>query len=127
MMLEKIKEIKLAARKARDAKLLEAITFIQGELERKGSNISDTEVFKVLDTVHVQFIESDKYLSEVAREFIAAHKPENLTHEEIKAILNTQIPDLRLIMKFFKDTYPSQYDGKELKTLTDLYIRNFNE
>lgn len=127
MMLNKIKEIKLAARKARDAKLLEAIIFIQGEIERKGSTVSDTEIFKILEGIRTQFFDSDAYLSSRADELLMAYKPRSLNTTEINFILNTQVPDLRIIMKFFKDNYEGQYDGKELKTLTDLYIRNFNE
>lgn len=127
-ILQTIKGLQLEARKARDKSLLSIYSTLFAEVEKVGKDkanreTTDEEAIAVIK----KFIANAAECQDATRD----HGVATLLHEEmelykkllpaqlsaadmVQIIIKQNLKNLPDIMKYFKATYPGQYDGKLL-------------
>jgi len=121
MIYEEIKQLRLNARKNRNEAETTALTYIQGELERKEKNPTDEASLKILKKVEAALQESnDTFALSILQEILNKYTPKQLSEAEIKEIISTLTgkPSLGEVQKYFKENYTGKYDGG---TVTRIY------
>jgi uncharacterized protein YqeY len=118
------------AMKMRDTKLANILRTIIGELDRltddKGFPIKDPSDALVVRTIKKTVEANTEFnINEFETQVLSQYLPKTLSEIELSTIINNQIAvngyctmrDLGRFMKFMLETYPSQYDGKQVTEL----------
>ena len=96
-------------------------SFLLGEVQNKAVKIvdgektyPDTEVVSVLQKIKKNIEEAKMGNWQTEISMIDAYMPKMLSENDIKKIFedNPQLKNMGDRMKFMKETYPNQYDGK---------------
>jgi hypothetical protein len=115
---EKLKEEKLAARKSKDKPTIEALTYIQGEIEREYNNPDDSKVIPLLRAKEKKLSENESMHIEtlgVLRDFLRRNTPKVMSKSELAHVLAlNDISNMGQAQKFLKDNYLHQYDPAEV-------------
>ena len=132
MIQQEIQILKMAARKNRDTFRVNLFSFIQGEFERVAKEVPDEKAIKILEGLITNYQDRKDYLNEdeikeleIVQELVTQFKPQQLTEDEIKfhitqtvnANITGKPATLGEVQKFFKETFPGQYDAKLVTTL----------
>lgn len=134
MLLKKIKDDQLQARKDRDTQKANLLTTLYSEAAMVGKNkgnrdSTDEEVIAVikkfhkdngavLDSMDGSVSDTVKFAWERERQILASYLPKQMTEDEIKAAITAyknfadENPNMGGAMKFLKENYSGQYDGK---------------
>ncbi len=111
---EEIKRLRLEARKQRDTPVVEAYTYIQGELERGGEKFpSDEKTLKALKKIETAFTESGDTVGQtIISSLLEKYTPKQLSEEAIVTLLRSNsFGNVGEAQKYLKANYPGQYDG----------------
>ncbi len=111
---EEIKRLRLEARKNRDTPVVEAYTYIQGELERGvEKSPSDEKTLKALKKIETAFAESGDTVGQtIISSLLEKYTPKQLSEEDIATLLrSSSFGNVGEAQKYFKANYPGQYDG----------------
>ena len=144
-LIQSIKQDQLAARKASKTRLASILTTLIGEAEMKvfddgKRETTDTEVITVLKKFHVNAVANAQlfnhrniqsqatrqgYLEEVA--VYESYMPKQMTEAEITNVIErhfiTTTQGLKgIVMRYFKENYAGQYDGKVVSSVVDNLI-----
>lgn len=135
-LLQQIKRDQLAARKNKQRVQASVLTTLIGEASIIGKNdgnreSTDAEVVAVVK----KFIKGiDESLSYSASEQLLTEKtvleqylPVELSHEQLTELVvaytsTNSNHNMGQVMKYFKETYPGQYDGKTLSSIVKQHI-----
>jgi uncharacterized protein YqeY len=133
MLVEKIKQDQLQARKAKDPSAA-LLTTVLGEVAIVGKNAGNRETTDAEAVVVIEkFVKNIKETLSLTKDtavvtklnqeldILSVYLPKQMTADEMKTAVtqatqlgNTTVGD---VMKYFKQTYPGQYDGKALSAL----------
>ncbi len=126
-LFEKVKQDRMSARKAKNESTTSVLTTLVGELEsqakRVGSEVTDEMVIQTCKKFILNNSDTLKLTiaSEVNEKLVAEnialnnYLPKQLTREELETIvnqLNESNMTLGQVMKYLKEHYSGQYDGK---------------
>ena len=134
---EQLKADLKTAMKAKDKVSLVTIraimSAVQYEEMQKSKDIEETQFLAILKNEvkkrkeTIEFLEKEDRKAEIAENnaeiaIIENYLPTQLDNDKLKNILvefkeQNESANMGTAMKFLKDTYPSQYDGKEASTL----------
>jgi hypothetical protein len=121
-LIDKIRENQLAARKARDTIHASLLTTLLGEVGIVAKNAGRTDATdeEVIATVK-KFVKNNESIPDGVRNvthdaelhILEEYLPKQLTRDELLAIKGTRgFANKGEWMKFLKDNYAGQYDGK---------------
>lgn len=135
-LLQQVKNDQLAARKNKQKVEASVLTTLIGEASVIGKNdgnreSTDAEVIAVVK----KFIKGiDESLSYSASEQLVTEKtvlekylPTELSHDKLTSLVIDYISankelNMGQVMKYFKESYPGQYDGKVLSTVVKQHL-----
>jgi len=136
LIIEKIKEARLAAMKSKDAEKTSFLTILYSEVAMFGKNngnreTTDEEAIKVLkkfvkgaeETIEIgEKNGRDVSKSKLELEILAEYLPKQLSEQDLKLIVDSfvaKLPDneknkksIGKVMSYLKTNYGGQYDGK---------------
>lgn len=136
LIIEKIKEARLAAMKSKDAEKTSFLTILYSEVAMFGKNngnreTTDEEAIKVLkkfvkgaeETIEIgEKNGRDVSKSKLELEILAEYLPKQLSEQDLKLIVDSfvaKLPDneknkksMGKVMSYLKTNYGGQYDGK---------------
>lgn len=136
----KIKDDLDAARKNQDKAKLQTLILLYAEVAKEGKKKNretlDSEAIGVLKSFQAnlelcisvsdnqEFKDKHRIELKVVKEYI----PEQLTRKDLENLvgqiwLNQAKPTLGVIMKYFKEIHGGLYDGTELKSVVDEYLK----
>lgn len=137
-LLTQIKSDQLAARKARNLEKSSLLTTLIGEASMIGKNdgnrdSTDAEVIGVIR----KFLKGVKENLDIVgdhntavcdilnaeEEILSSYLPKQMTEEQIKAALEGQAKNKGLLMKYLKDNFAGQYDGKLAAQVVDEFLK----
>jgi uncharacterized protein YqeY len=118
------------AMKMHDTKLANILRTLMGELDRVEKDPSDAVVVRTIKKIVEANVEFN--INEFETQVLSQYLPKNLSEVELTTIINNQITvngyssmkDMGPFMKFMLETYPSQYDGKQV---TDMFKTIINQ
>lgn len=105
------------------------LSTIIGELDRITKNPTEDQIMKVIKKLYESNKECMKDSSDeslkIESDFLFQFIPKELSDEEIKNIVNSEdLPNIGAYMKYFKETYPNQYNGSKVKGIVTEYLKN---
>lgn len=149
MLIDTIKTFQLQARKDRDTVATNLFTTLLGELTTLEVNmrclVPDTETIKVIQ----KFIKNNEFTEatlettgvlvntkeweqlqklKTENSLLKSLLPKQLSEDQLKLIIgkkffpSNSLPTLQDIMKFLKENYSGQYDGKNASTIAKEFI-----
>tara|TARA_R110000868_G_scaffold76573_3_gene220134 strand:- start:15314 stop:15706 length:393 start_codon:yes stop_codon:yes gene_type:complete len=125
MLLEQINTDIKNAMRAKEASKLLTLRTLKGEIQRKVDNPTEEDVVAVIKKNIDGIRETTNDATEIA--ILEVYLPKQLSKDEMGALAYIFIKDNNLegragmgqVMKYFKDGYAGQYDGKELSTVVN--------
>lgn len=139
-IISNIKDDLDAARKNQDKAKLQTLILLYSEVAKEGKKKNretlDSEAIGVLksfkDNLNLCIsVSQDPLYKERANaeiKVVDAYIPEQLTRKDLENLvgqiwLNQEKPKLGVIMKYFKEVHGGLYDGVELKSVVDEYLK----
>jgi len=125
MLLEQITEDIKNAMRGKEASKLLILRTLKGEIQRKADNPTEAEVVGVIKKTITNIQETTNDTAEIA--VLESYLPKQLSDDDMFATTYGLIKKEGLegrggmgqIMKYFKDNYAGQYDGKALSDIAN--------
>ena len=138
MLLEKLKADQLAARKAKDANKASLLTTVVGEIEtdsrRTGKPTTDADVMATIRKFLKGVDENIRIYSDyrdgensdrcwAEKTILESYLPTQMSDEQLKEVLRAQLTNKGAMMKFLKENFSGQYDGKLASQVIDELLK----
>lgn len=131
MIVQKIKQDIQKFRIERNKLYQQSLQSVVAEFDRAGKDIDDTKAVKIIKQSIENLKQCNKlkpnpeYESEIS--LLEQYIPQQMTSDELYSILNDKfnsgMTEIRDLMKYLKDNYSGQYDGK----LASFVIQNLKK
>ena len=138
-VLEKLKADQLTARKARKSEESSLLTTLISDVVMLGKNESRESTDADVTTIIRRFLKSanenmghagdrrdkewcDRLDAEI--EILNRYLPKQMSADEIKAAVDHQTKNKGALMKYLKDNFSGQYDGKVASQVVDEFLKS---